>query len=108
MDKLNCSVGDLAITIQSHNPENLGTIVSITSAEGLISWDEREPEFTWNCEIATNGWLVYELNGYPITQKKGLIPDRCLKPITPPKNYLIEEISAIEIFGSDFYAKDPT
>lgn len=91
MVNLNCKVGDLAITVKSHNPENLGNIVKIKSAHGLVKWGNCKPEFSWVCEIATNGWLVYEDKGYTFTKKVGLVPDRCLKPITPPKNYLLDE-----------------
>jgi hypothetical protein len=36
--KLNCSIGDLAITVKCHCPENLGSIVRIKKSKGLIAW----------------------------------------------------------------------
>lgn len=107
MVNLNCKSGDLAITVRSHNPENLGTIVQIKSAKGLVAWGKREPEFTWLCEVASNGWLVYDLNGYVSTQKVGLIPDRCLKPITPPKNYLLNEFCDSDQLNLDLFNIEP-
>lgn len=106
MVKLNCKAGDLAITVKSHNPENLGTIVTIKSPNGMVSWGKGTPEFTWLCEIASKGWLVYDVNGYVVTQKVGLVPDRCLKPITPPKSYLLDEFRdsaqiSLELFDSE-------
>lgn len=35
MNKLNCEVGDLAITIDCRIPENMGNIVRIISADGF-------------------------------------------------------------------------
>jgi hypothetical protein len=51
MTKLNCAVGDIAITVNCHNPENHGNIVSVKSAYGMQGWGKGEPEFTWECEI---------------------------------------------------------
>ena len=91
MIHVNCTVGDLAIVVRSHNPENLGSVVLIKSSKGLISWGKGDPEQTWLCEISSNGWLVYDNKGYTTSSKIGLIPDRCLKPITPPKNHLFDD-----------------
>ena len=38
MSKLNCSVGDLAITVFCNLPENQGNIVRIKSAVGPKGW----------------------------------------------------------------------
>ena len=102
MTKLNCSVGDLAIIVNCQNPENRGNIVVILSPFGAQSWGNCEPEFTWNCEIVSSGWLVYDLDGYITTSKVGLVPDRCLKPITPPKGYLIEDVDDSEFLNLDY------
>jgi len=33
-----CKVGDLAITVNAYNPENIGKIVKIVGVVGLIEW----------------------------------------------------------------------
>lgn len=106
MTRPNCSVGDLAITVNCQNPENRGNIVLILSAYGEQSWGNCEPEFTWNCEIVSSGWLVYDVDGYITTAKVGLVPDSCLKPITPPPGYLMEEVADSELISLDFYDAD--
>lgn len=94
MSKLNCSVGDLAITVFCKLPENTGNIVRVKSAVGYRRWGANEmPLYTWEVEIATeHGWLAYEHSpGYLETKKKGPVPDKYLRRITPPKGYLFEE-----------------
>ncbi|MBU3613285.1 hypothetical protein ICN46_00045 [Polynucleobacter sp. Latsch14-2] len=103
MTKLNCAVGDIAITVNCHNPENHGNIVSVKSAYGMQGWGKGEPEFTWECEILSSGWLVYDIDGYITTSKEGLIPDHCLRPITPPKNYLMDQLAKSEQMNIDLY-----
>lgn len=62
MAKLNCGVGDLAITVRCNFPENLGNIVRIISAEGFQEWQGHDKLlYTWNVEVATeNGYLYYQ------------------------------------------------
>jgi hypothetical protein len=44
--KPNCKVGDLAITVKCHVPDNLGKIVQIIAHEGLQKWvDKRANNF---------------------------------------------------------------
>ncbi len=38
MTKLNCSIGDLAITVKANLPANLGNIVRIIGSQGLQEW----------------------------------------------------------------------
>jgi hypothetical protein len=103
MTKLNCAVGDIAITVNCHNPENRGNIVAVKAAYGMKGWGKGEPEFTWECEILSNGWLVYDTDGYITTAKVGHVPDRCLRPITPPKSYLMDELAKSEQMSLDFF-----
>ena len=83
MSKVNCSVGDLAITVFCNLPENAGNIVRIKSGLGFIEWGtNRDPLYTWNVEIATEkGWLAYDYDGYLETSKSGPVPDKYLSLI---------------------------
>ena len=49
LPKLNCAVGDLAITVNCKIPENLGNIVRIISSGGFQEWQGySELLYTWN------------------------------------------------------------
>ena len=108
MSKLNCSVGDLAITVFCNLPENQGNIVRIKSAVGLRGWGCTEDElFTWECEVATEGgYLFYENAGYLTSVKAGPVPDKYLRRITPPKGYLLDEFSESEELQAQFHEVD--
>ena len=95
MSKLNCSVGDLAITVFCKLPENTGNIVRVKSAVGYRRWGANEmPLYTWEVEIATeHGWLAYEHSpGYLETKKNGPVPDKYLRRITPTEGCSTEEL----------------
>ena len=96
--KLNCEVGDLAITVNCKLPENLGNIVRVKSAIGMKEWGESEEAmFSWDVEIATeHGWLTYDFEGEIVTAKSGPVPDKYLRRITPPQGYLMEEFTDSE------------
>jgi hypothetical protein len=98
MNPLNCGIGDLAITVSSQLPENCGTIVRIVSAVGLEKWLEHdELLYTWNVEVATEeGLLHYQYGQKMKTAKAGPVPDKCLRRLTPPKGYLMEEFADAE------------
>ena len=52
MSKLNCSIGDLAITVKANLPANLGNIVRIIGSQGLQYWEgQDEPLYIWDVEI---------------------------------------------------------
>jgi hypothetical protein len=108
MSKLNCSVGDLAITVFCNLPENQGNIVRIKSAVGPRGWGCTEDElFTWECEVATeHGHLFYETAGYITSAKAGPVPDKYLRRITPPKGYLLDEFSESEELQAQFHELD--
>ena len=86
--KLNCGVGNLAITVTCLNPENLGNIVEILKPVGFKRWNNiAEQVFTWEVlAVGENSWLMYEIEGCPVTKKVGFVSDLCLRRITPPKN----------------------
>lgn len=110
MSVLNCSVGDLAITVFCKLPENTGNIVRVKSAIGYRRWGADEmPLYTWEVEIATvHGWLAYEYSpGYLQTQMIGPVPDKYLRRITPPKGYLLEEFSDSEQLQVNFHETEP-
>ena len=88
MTKLNCGVGDLAITVTCNYPENLGKIVQIIKPVGFKTWAGIEGQvFTWEVVVAgEKSWLLYEIDGCPVTMKVGYVPDLYLRRITPPKN----------------------
>jgi hypothetical protein len=108
MSKLNCSIGDLAITVQCNIPENLGNIVRIITAEGFKEWEGHDqPIYTWNVEVATEGGALYYqgedgLEAY----LSGPVPDRCLKRLTPPKGYLIDEFEDSTQLQMDLHVID--
>ena len=109
MSKLNCSVGDLAITVFCNLPENVGNIVRIKSGLGFIKWGpNREPLYSWDVEVATeHGWLAYEYSGYFQSSKCGPVPDKYLRRITPPKGYLMDEFADSEQLQNDFHCIEP-
>ena len=84
MDKLNCRLGDIAITVRCNCPENLGNIVRIVVYVGLQEWGlEDEPLPTWQVEILSeNKWLLYEFDGYLEALKLGPTPDKYLRRIS--------------------------
>ena len=49
-----CKVGDLAITVNAYNPENIGKIVKIIGVVGLVEWYGFDSK-TWVWEIETEG-----------------------------------------------------
>lgn len=109
MAKLNCSVGDLAITVFCRLPENAGNIVRVKSPIGFKQWGNKEESlYTWEVEIATeHGWLAYEYSGYLETSKIGPVPDKYLRRITPPRGYLADEFADADQIQVDFHVVEP-
>lgn len=82
-----CKVGDLAITVNAYNPENIGKIVRIIGASGLIEWFGFD-EPTWVWTVQTEGSdLTYQYGKSPKKryQNQGEVPDVFLRPISPLK-----------------------
>jgi hypothetical protein len=109
MRKLNCSVGDLAITVNCSYPKNLGNIVRIVSAVGFEEWaNHEELVYTWNVEVASEGsFLYYQYEGEefkPFTS--GPVPDTYLRRLTPPSGYLMDEFIDSEQLQINFHELD--
>jgi len=107
--KLNCSVGDLAITVNCRIPENLGNIVRIVSSGGFQEWQGySEPLYTWNVEVATEGGvLIYEDENGLGAYTAGPAPDKYLRRLTPPQGYLLEEFADCQQLQLDLLAPEP-
>ena len=105
MNKLNCAVGDLAITVNCKIPENLGNIVRIISSGGFQEWQGySELLYTWNVEVATEGGaLFYEVEDGIEAYISGPAPDIYLRRLTPPQGYLLEEFTDSEQLQMDFH-----
>ena len=88
MSKLNCGVGDLAITVHCVNPENMGNIVYILRPGGYKQCNHMPDKvFTWEVlAVGENAWLLYEIDGWPVSKKIGNVPDYCLRRVAPPRN----------------------
>ncbi len=94
MNKLNCGIGDLAITVKANIPANLGNIVRIIGSQGLQEWEgQDEPLYTWDVEIVgEDRYLHYNHEGEIVRLKEGPVPDRYLRRLTPPQGYQLDEI----------------
>ena len=105
LSKLNCAVGDLAITVNCKIPENLGNIVRIISSGGFQEWQGySELLYTWNVEVATEGGaLFYEVEDGIEAYTSGPAPDIYLRRLTPPQGYLLEEFTDSEQLQMDFH-----
>lgn len=94
MSKLNCSIGDLAITVKASLPANLGNIVRIIGTQGLQEWVGYDQAlYTWDVEIVgENRYLHYQYDSELVLLKKGPAPDQFLRRLTPPQGYQMDEI----------------
>ena len=103
--KLNCAVGDLAITVNCRIPENLGNIVRIVSCGGFQEWNgHSELLYTWNVEVATEGgMLFYEDENGRDAYTSGPAPDIYLRRLTPPQGYLMNEFIDAEQLQLNFH-----
>ena len=93
MEKLNCSIGDLAMVVKCSLPINQGTIVYIQSAKGEMKWqNSKDPLFTWNVVVMTAGKkLIYGVGEKTEAFDFGLVADCTLVPITPPKKIRVNK-----------------
>lgn len=103
--KLNCAVGDLAITVSCRIPENLGNIVRIISSDGFQEWNgHTELLYTWNVEVATEGgMLFYEDENGIDAYTSGPAPDIYLRRLTPPQGYFMTEFIDAEQLQLNFH-----
>ncbi len=108
MNKLNCSIGDLAITVKANLPANLGNIVRIIGSQGLQEWvGHPEPMHTWDVQIVGEGrYLHYEYDGELVQAKEGPAPDQYLRRLTPPQGYLVDEIFDSEPIQQELFLED--
>lgn len=108
MAKLNCGVGDLAITVRCNFPENLGNIVRIVSAVGFDEWQGHDKLlYTWNVDVATeDGYLYYQGEDGLELYKSGPVPDIYLRRLTPPQGYLMDEFADTEQLQMEFHQTD--
>lgn len=107
--KLNCAVGDLAITVNCQIPQNLGNIVRIVSSGGFQEWQGfSQLLYTWNVEVATEGGaLFYEVENGIEAFTSGPAPDIYLRRITPPQGYLLDEFADSEQLQLDLHVQEP-
>ena len=83
METLRCRIGDLAVVVGCHLPENTGNIVKIIGVEGYQSWYGMTSQtFVWTVEVTKDRPLVYEnADGSLSTLMVGPVPDKLLIPI---------------------------
>lgn len=108
MNKLNCSIGDLAITVKANLPANLGNIVRIIGSQGLQEWHgHEEPIHTWDVQIVgEDRYLHYNHEGEIVKLKEGPAPDQYLRRLTPPQGYQIDEIFDSEPIQQELFLED--
>ena len=84
METLRCRIGDLAVVVGCHLPENTGNIVKIIGVEGYQSWyGITGHTFVWTVEVTKDRPLVYEnTDGGLYTLMEGPVPDQLLIPIS--------------------------
>ena len=104
MSKLFCKVGDLAVTVKSELPINLGNVVKIISAVGYKKFSSYQKIFLWNVEVASaDRPLVYEYSDGEIERCLfGRVPDQYLRPIRPDElEWLIEQEKNVPVPNCD-------
>ena len=108
MNKLNCSIGDLAITVKANLPANLGNIVRIIGSQGLQEWEGHdEPLQTWDVQIVgEDRYLYYDCDGEIVKVKEGPAPDQYLRRLTPPQGYQMDEIFDSEPIQQELFLED--
>lgn len=108
MNKLNCAVGDLAITVKANLPANLGNIVRIIASQGLQEWEGHdEPIHTRDVQIVgEDRYLHYEFDGELVATKEGPVPDQNLRRLTPPQGYQMDAIFDSEPIQQELFLED--
>ena len=84
METLRCRIGDLAVVVGCHLPENTGNIVKIVGVEGYQKWYGVSGHiFVWTVEVTKERPLIYEnADGSLETLMEGPVPDQLLIPIS--------------------------
>lgn len=105
MAQHNCKVGDLAITVTAQWPDNVGNIVEIIELAAADEAGSLAEEFGLVWRVRTVGKAVLHYR-YPQEDgtflhdltREGPVPDRFLKPITPPEQTL-DEAHVLELLA---------
>jgi hypothetical protein len=80
---MNCQPGDLAISISTELPENLGRIVRVVRRyENTPEWNYGT-RLAWWCECSDEMVWYFHARGEYRFAKEGPIPDDALRPIRP-------------------------
>ena len=80
-----CRPGDLAIVVESYNPENLGRIVKVVrphQPSGPLGMHDQEP--IW--DIESDSLMVWTVGETVYKQRVGPCPDNQLQPIRGRKS----------------------
>lgn len=92
MAYLNCKVGDLAVIVEAHNQENLGTfVVVLRPHQNQSAIVKPENDLLWL--VKSTKPMIYERGQRYIKRTKGAAPDSCLRPIRGlPPDIAVEAI----------------
>ncbi len=85
MQKLNCSVGDLAIVVNTELPENLGQIVEVLGVQTGHPLALTSSGHVWQVRtVSGRPTLIYRYNdtGRTISEVEGPAPDSRLRPVS--------------------------
>jgi hypothetical protein len=92
IQKLNCEVGSLAITVNAKFSGNIGKVVRVIDSLGLQPWPELDGlVHVWQVEVAAQGSFLHYF--YPSRHQldvvcSGPIPDCFLRRIVPVDDQL--------------------
>jgi len=96
IQKLNCEVGSLAITVNAKFSGNIGKVVRVIDSLGLQPWPEIDGlVHVWQVEVASRGSFLHYF--YPSRHQldvvsSGPIPDYYLRRIVPVSEQLCLEL----------------
>ena len=92
IQKLNCEIGSLAITVNAKFSGNIGKVVRVIDSMGLQPWPELDGlVHVWQVEVAAEGSFLHYF--YPSRHQldvvcSGPIPDCYLRRIVPVDDQL--------------------
>jgi hypothetical protein len=92
MQKLNCEIGSLAITVNAKFSGNIGKVVRVIDSMGMQPWPELDGlVHVWQVEVAAEGSFLHYF--YPSRHQldvvcSGPIPDCYLRRIVPENDQL--------------------
>lgn len=93
----NVTVGDLAIVVRDGGKkENLGLIVKVLEYDGMRRWEGFGEHKTWVVECAGRRLLCYmDWSDRLYFLRVGKMPDCCLKPIRPDREFDDDEANEL-------------